>query len=871
MKAFLLLALFLLASPACAVDMTQPASVQVTVQDKDGHPLPQAAVTFGTEKISLEATGRGHFETRSLQPALDIFWTEHLVVSLAGFLPYKTDIQLYPGAQTVLPVTLSLARATRLHLRGLNGEPLAGISLHISGTAATLPYNSLLRLSGSTDAQGDYVFTHPPLASPIIVTSGPSYSVSAFRRELPDAPEITVVLSEAERPHPMRLTLLLPDGSPAAGWQVGPNAYSTGSGGIGGDIPTIFYSADALVQTGPDGTASFGQTEEHLIVLSPQGLPFLYSLHPETWLAGLHTVMLRLPALRRTQSGQLAGKDGKPAAHIALGVNTARSGLEKWQFPTTAPIGSLFTDAEGRYALPQYYGASYEYQAKSQLSAYDLTTAHATVTSYVDEERKNPADYKQVTMRFADEQGKPLPDIALDRADAYQKDALVSSLGGNGTTDQRGSHLFLPNTIDRVVITSQAHEWTQMTQTLAVSGTGDQEFTLTMPQSLHLKPLSGVLLDPHGKPVPGATMPLYHGVDLRSGNTNNDFLQFSTTTDAKGRFAFAAAPDSCEIDLYRFGSGQQPNLPGWIAPPQVTPQARHLTIRLRPFLTCTVRALLPPSVTTAPKEVYLESAPAKDDLPAYLFATFDPKAHTLLWNRIPPGTYTLTTASAKLPAAARISQPVTLKTHSETRIDLRDKAASFPQPPKSGSIGVYLTDDQGKPLSGAVVTLWTDQEAGERQFPADLTDENGQARLPLGIGQHGVIVAHVAGKLIGWMEVTGQKEASVSFGMQPAQTLTVPLKPLPLVNGKPPYDSREVSLRPVQMKPDEAQAVFMVLELLSADAGVLGDGPVPTIILRPDASGNCVAEDLPPGTYHLETGSDVTLPPGNVATEIRLP
>lgn len=878
MKTCLLLAFFLFALvPAYAVDMTAPASVQVTVQDKDGHPLPQATVTLGGENVVLDAAGKGRFETRSPQPAPDIFWTEHLVVTQAGFLPYETDIRLFPGAQFELPIALFVPQTTSVHLRGPNGEILAGISFEITYEAAGSQYAP--RVPGRTDAHGDFVFTHPPLKA------GSSFSVSSpgwrfGSHDYSDAASVTVTLKADEMPpsfppHPLHLTLLDAEGKPAAGWQVASHVSFTGSEGafssiISRSMLTNYYTVSGLVLTDKDGVVSLPQAEDHLAVISPQGVPFLYPLHPQTWLDGLHSVTLRLPAMHRAQIGRVTLPDGKPAAGFPVTVARAVTGGQQWELILKEPVGTILTDTAGQCVLPQYFGTTYQYESrKPPLYAYDLATPDGSVLhSYGTPDALKPSEYKEVRLLFVDENGKPVPEFAADSVTAFQGSRQVSSQGGGVPTDRNGSHLFLPNAVDRVTIAAQAQNWNPLTKTLDLPGTGGKTFTLTVPQSLHFKPLSGVLLDPLARPLVNISVNL-HKVNRYASDIN--YPEGSTMTDAQGRFAFAAAPDSSMINLYRPNSGDNDGLPGWIDPPRVTPQTRHLTLRLRPFLASTVRVLLPPTVTTEPKEVYLESAPAKDELPDYLIPTFDPKTHTLLWNRIPPGTYTLTTASAKLPVAARISQPVMLKAQGETRIDLRDKAASFPQPPKPGTIDVYLTNDQGQPLSGVAVTLWTDQEVWERHFPADLTDNDGKARLPLGIGERGVLVAHVAGKLIGYAEVTGQQESSISIPMNAAQTLTVPLTPLPLVNGKPPYDSREVSLRPVQMKPDEAEAVFLVLGLLNADTGVLSDGPVPTVSLHRDTNGNCVAEDLPPGTYHLETGSDITLPLDNAASEIPLP
>ncbi len=292
-------------------------------------------------------------------------------------------------------------------------------------------------------------------------------------------------------------------------------------------------------------------------------------------------------------------------------------------------------------------------------------------------------------------------------------------------------------------------------------------------------------------------------------------------------------PTLCEINLYRNNADYQADLPGWTDPPVVTPQTRDIRVQLKPFSTGTVLALLPLSVTTEPKEIYLKSVPIGDRLPDFLLPIFDPARHTLRWNRIPPGRYLLTTGDAPaLPAAAQISLPVALTEGKETEIDLRGQTATFPPPIIPTVIRIYVYDGKGNGVRGATVTLWTDQQAWGRHFPADLTDDNGSVWLPLGRGQRGVAVVHAAGRMTGWAGLTGEEGKNLYFGIGPARTLTVSLKPLPLVNGKPPYDSRQVWLSPAgPMKPDEAQAVFTVLGLMVPFAGFLGDGPLPRVQL----------------------------------------
>ncbi len=379
MKIGLLLALFWLGLvPAYAVDMTQPAQVTITVQDAAGHPLPQATVTLGDKlhAVTLSLSKNGQAEAVRYAPpdtaAGEITWTETLCVTLAGYLPDREILySFFPGARLEQKVTLQQSRVTRLHLRGPKGEPLAGVGVTLGGAMDFFAYRH--EPTGYTDAQGNYVFTDAPVTSRVTLTG------DSFRKEYPNAPEITATLTDAEMPvkaHPMRLTLLTPDGRLAAGWLVAPNAYVRSiycwTGGLNGP-PISVYGMGKAVKTDSAGAASFPQKEDHLVVISPQGAPFLYPVNPQTWPPGLHCVTLRLPPVRRTETGRIVFPDGRPAAGFPVSVAQAVTGGEQWQLDTEEPLGTLLTDADGRCALPQYFGTHYQYELrKPPLYAFDL-------------------------------------------------------------------------------------------------------------------------------------------------------------------------------------------------------------------------------------------------------------------------------------------------------------------------------------------------------------------------------------------------------------------------------------------------------------------------------------------------------------------
>ncbi len=852
--------------PAQAVDMTRPARWQVTVQDAAGRALPEASVTLDAQAVPLNVAGQAAGESRAPEPAANIFWNAPLHITKPGFLPYDGSFSFFPNARMERRVTLYPARTTRVSVRGPHGEPIAGVRVGISYDTTGLRYSSNdyspadfeLAPPGRTDAQGDFVFAHPPLDSGFNLSLG-GRSRLAFYKTYPDAAIMTATLTPDEMvavvpAHSMRLTLLTPDGKPALGWRVGPDAHIVSEWLSDGDpiSPTHhIYQTEAPLTVGADGVAAFSQSEDSLIVFSPKGFPLLYPLHPATWPPGLHRVTLRLPAVRRMQSGQVQNPDGTPAANVPVSMKDAVTAGFLWQIRTMVPASTVRTDAEGRFAVPQYFGTHYTYTAKeADRSAYDLSTADGSVLkSYITSETKNPADYKELTLAVKDAQGRPLPEFTVS----------ADTSGGGFVSvypDAAGLHLFVPNAVSSVTLQTKAQDWKPLTKKVALPGTDNQTFTLTIPQTLHLKPLTGVVLAPNGSPVSGATLDLL-GVNPRLGFLNQEYAGFSTKTDAQGRFAFVAAPDTGEIKLYRFGPDDQLNLPGWTDPPQMTPQTRDMMVRLKPV--GSVLARLPLSVTALPDRVYLQGK-------TYYSPRFDGAAHTLHWSALPPGDYVLSVGDK---GTDKTLQTVTVRPNQETALDLRSRAAAFPPTYVPTVLHIYLSSGlQGKPISGAAITLWTDQ-TGKSEYdtalPADLTDENGGVYLPLGIGEKGVAVGHIPGRRIGWASVSGALEASLGFGLSPAKTLTVHLPALPLVNGKAPYETRQVWVRPAGPLIDHEESIFPVLGFGKADAAS-------RYALSPDAPGTWLAEDLPPGTYHLDVESDVTLPEtGPAVVDVRPP
>lgn len=857
-----------------AFDAKAPARMQVIVLDEQGKPVSEAIVQLRAtgiddaerESVRQTTNQKGEAELKMIPPREATSdspdWAVGLHVHCDGYLPHRQTLYLFPAAQMEKQIRLSRARTTLIRLRGPTGMPLPLVPLSLS--YARLGYHHLEPVRA--DERGEFSFEHGELHS------GFEISVGGLHRTGLAGAEVTLMLNEEELesllpPHRVEGRVVTADGQAAVGWFIAHGVASQGSSGaLPGGPWQIHYGARKLTKLGADGSFSFDQNDEVLVVVSPQGVPFLYPLNGRSWQDETRHLTVRVSPVRRVHRGQLLYPDGRPAAQKKLSAQSVQSFGTFWSFGVRDPsgesywpispakaedgtaIGSLSSDGHGRYELPVYFGAMISYRA-NLLNNYwhdDLTTGTAISL------KKHPTDdltrQKRVILVFTDEQGVRIPDLAVAAHSTYTTNRQVmSTSGGLQRLDTQGCHLFVPANVDRIDFFAASSNWNQFTQSVSVASLRDQIIKLPVAERLRRKPLGGTLLDPDGQPVAGATIAPYlkrdgFGVSGVSGHEKY-FLGLSVKTDALGRFHYDAAPDECQLSMYRFSEGGNTrSLPGWIDPPVVTRDQRELTIRLQ--RSGSLRVRLPGGTGKLPEHLSLDRLEDATDQTGYLVCD-EPKSKTLFAPFVQPGQYRLTNYDPKW-LNVFTNSPITVRAGEETVVDLT--AAKHLLPAPSTRLWTELVveqDDQA--VRGAMVKfLAIGSDSPWEQPQSDLTDNRGRVRFLAKAGERFTAVARVPGQLIGWKSFTVSKSPDLKISMTRTKTLVVRLKSDTTAPASGRIDSPQAWIHLTDVAPDVAKAIFRTLGLEPRHPGAQGSESWGQLVV--DAQPTRIAEDLPLGT-----------------------
>lgn len=861
-----------------AFDAKAPARIQVIVLDEQGKPVSKAIVRLranGTDEAERESvrqstTEKGQTELKTFPPHEQASdspdWGVALHVDCDGYLPHRETLYLFPAAQLEKQITLSRARTTLIRLRGPTGKPLPLVPLSLS--YARLGYHHLEQVRA--DERGEFSFVHGELRG------GFEISIGGLHRTGLEGAEVTLTLNEEELesllpPHRVEGRVVTADGHAAVGWFIAHGVASQGSSGaLPGGPWQIHYGARKLTKLGADGSFSFDQNDEVLVVVSPQGVPFLYPLNGRSWQEETRHLTVRVPPVRRVHSGQLLYPDGRPAAQKKLSARSVQSIGNLWTFGVFDPsgesywpispakaedgttIGSLATDGQGRYELPVYFGAQIEYRVSLRNNYWhDDLTAGAT-NSLRKHGSNDLTPQKRVTLVFTDEQGVRVPKLAVTAYSTYTTNRqLMSTSGGLHRVDTLGCHLFVPANVDRIDFFAASFNWNQFTQSVRVVSLGDQIVEIPVAERLRRKPLTGIVLDPDGQPVAGVSVAPYQkrdgfGVSGLSGVSGHEkyFLGLNVKTDALGRFHFDAAPDECELSMYRFSEGGNTrSLPGWIHPPVVTRDQRDLTIRLQ--RSGSVRVRLPGGTGKLPEHLSLDRLEDATDQIGYLVCD-EPKSKTLFAPFVQPGQYRLTNYDPKR-LNTFTNSPIFVRAGEETVVDLTAAKHLLPAP-STRLWTEFVVEQDGKPVSGAIVNfLAVSSDSPWEQPQSDLADNRGRVRFLAKAGERFTAVARVPGQLVGWKSFTPSKSRDLKISMTRTKTLVVRLKSATTAPASGRTDSPQAWIQLTDVAPHVAKAIFRTLGLEPrSHPGAQGSESWGQLVV--DAQLTRIAEDLPVGT-----------------------
>lgn len=762
-----------LVTPALAIDPHQPAHVRVVVTDSENRPLAGARVRLSLPvreppgwpeppeepspasfvEIVTDALGVAEFERVRPDDARQIRWHEFVKIELDGFrtepspearrLDQPLLMTLFPGAQLEQTIVMVPVRATRIRVRDRQGVPLPGFRFAARAVGYSYLYEPL-----ATDDRGECRWEHPVLEDGFEFLAG----AQRIGGKLIDEPvvDLTAELLSAQ-PQMRRLTgtLLLADGSAAAGWTV---AQTVRAGGrMGGDWRGPYYHElylENLTRAGPEGgfeceTVVDAEAEGVLGVVSPDRIPFFYSLSPHNWPDGDRHVTLRLPGVRRVHRGVVVDAEGRPVARLPIEVDNldwngrrwrVRTGEEPgwsqwprdsaWRDVNGAAIEPIRTNAAGEYSIPVYYGSAARFRASRRGWTWkdpftDLAVDALNV--WVRAGWEQPMElalfrqYKAVTLVFEDEQGRRLSEIGVRVSETSAGGKVLwRGIDSSNVRDARGLHLFLKREIDRVVLTTSDRErqWAPHTTSIDLAEGEDQTVHITLDESLRWLPLTGQVLDPGGRGVPQVSVSLRRPPSDEDDARESDALRMSTVTDEAGRFAFNAAPDDCRIEVSSH-SAQNP-LPGVVlAPVRVDRQTRDVTIRLERERGGTVEVLLPDGIGKEAEALYLRHAKGADQRSLkpgrYRSLAFHAERGALDSGVVPPGEYILAHSDWRTPFlepfAALGERRVEVKVGATTVVDLRDVETLKPLQ-RARFWNTVLVTQGDQPVSGAEVTVF---------------------------------------------------------------------------------------------------------------------------------------------------------------------
>ncbi len=721
----------LLLVAACAAGLGQaaspaypPASVQFTVHDEAGKPLAGASVRLSRIEGSLKADeavvrtdADGKAKISRGMPANSRTWAEALTVEKPGSEAQSKQLNLFTGAQIEEALTLEKSRQTLFSVVGPDGRPAAGVALSLEGenVAGQMTLDRDWPSGVHTDEQGQYAWRHGALPT------GFTVRVGGHVEKLPDAAAATLQLSTEElksalltRVHLLQGRLLLPSGSPAAGWFV---ATDVMAGAIWEDGAFTFLTLNVRSLNPVEKDGSFqAAVGPNLLVVSPEGVPVFFDLNPAMWEPGTRRITITLPPTHMNLEGQIVDEAGKSVPGLALRVDDVGAGLDTWSVTIAqeetarlAAAGIRFgvsTDAEGKYSIPVpsgVWGTIAPVNAEWRIEASHPPVQKLVRQSGLREATKPALPLKDVAVRFQDEVGGAIEAPGFS-AKAYAN--KVASGAEYAGVDVRGTHFFVNPAVDQLEITLDGPDWNAATKSVHLDGAGDQTMAVTLESALRWKPAKGHILDAAGKAVANASVSPVRRVN-ENGRTIRSIVSRDVKSDAQGRFDFKGLPDSCELQVTRFDeTGNSQDLPGWMDPVAITPATRDVEIHLKPA--GSIRILLPENLLRDIGQVYLEKQNTElNDFMASAYLVADRPTHSLLARRAAPGTYKL--RGTDFPEIGDAGdEPITVQEGREAVVDWTKRPFTQMSFAPENQAAISVTAD-GKPVSGAQVAIFTER------------------------------------------------------------------------------------------------------------------------------------------------------------------
>lgn len=790
-------------SGPAAFDMATPARVRVTVVDENNRPVAGAVVTLNlsgpgngidttdrtpARKLSATSDRKGLAEISVDHPLaqVDAFayaWTRARI-EVAGkeyetfFSPDADRLELSPGIELSRRAVLDRTRTTRIHFEKPDGTRFPFVNFAPPFDRAIISHYPLNGYFA--DARGEYEFVHGRLdpGSPLVV--------GAARYDLADSGTTVIRLSAAAMKQAVAARqvegrVLLADGSPAAGWRIAWNIFQGagwdwGSGATHRRTESLSATQEAILPA--NGRFRLLTVGRWLVAISPEGIPFRFPIDAQVWPEGqARRLTLRIPPLQRIQRGQLNYSNQQlfqnvsgPASGLVLSLEgmISEAGDLQWTFGMAGPGRPnpklTRTDSDGRYEIPIYYGDEPYYRTTTAFPEVPGIIARdpvVTVTPYGMGPRTIPAPppVKRLRLSIEDETGKSV----FERLGAQFRlkfevpgQPFQTWVGG----DAGSRHVFVPVAATALTITSEDNRLLRFSTTVALENQDDQLLRIRVPEAVMPHLLSGVVLGPDGRPVPGLQVNAYvlQVSAFSNGLPAPSWIDLPAYTDAQGRFTLTAAPPAGGLSLRRVDYGP---LPGWSPAQEFSAGERDLSIRLSAG--GTVR-ILPQDMADGSPFGFVLRPPAQPWLIGNLELAPDPATGASIARNVPPGRYTLVRFDRENNQQdQQVLAEVEVQPGQEVVID----------PAKLAPVAARIVNEvsvtlDGRPFAGAVVSVLP-PPAGPTLPRGDVSDDAGHARIAGPEGETLTLQARVPGQWIG----------STTLEFQPGRTAVIPLRPEP--------------------------------------------------------------------------------------------
>jgi hypothetical protein len=531
--------------------------VTVTVVDKSGAPVPDAAV-FVLDMAFPVAGGRTDARGIAVLRAPADAWVQWIVCAKpdVGF-DYFENYRSAPPVHWNPPprsarLVLDGARTVRIRTVDSAGRPVPGFEFYpqtIWKTGKLWQINpSPLPIDPRTDANGVATFDWLPAD----LRGGPNFDPASTTYDLPDPPALDLNQPDVELTarvlRRMRVSgrVTRPDGSPAPGIRVEAHFF----GGIriqGGSVRT-WTAADGTyaMDVPPDQTYMIGVIDDEWAapslgdIVAREGVPR----------AGLDLSLVRGSVIH---GRVMAGPGSKPVLGRPVGLREDRPALPPGAPPrrlTSAFLRIADTDEDGRYAFrvaPGVYRLYVPGPPDNRAEAVELTVADRDIQRNFHLPRDDrPRKTVRGVVRAKDAGGPPIPGAIMVLQTIELREPPIQ-----GYADEQGRFdLFRMTGKVIVYARSPAGDFAGYA---VIDGDDDRELDLVARPAATAR---GRVVDEDGKPW--ASIDVYCVVEAGLPSVGRDKppgAGQSVTTDGDGRFTASGLPVGATCRFWTFGPG----------------------------------------------------------------------------------------------------------------------------------------------------------------------------------------------------------------------------------------------------------------------------------------------------------------------------